>query len=151
MAKQMSKLPVDLTLLDEDIKKALREEARKSVLAEMEQDARDEFFSRETEKLRRAKTPADRYVEVTVDMAPYAAFLMLDGTQYYHGYTYKVPFRVACVILEQMQRTWQHQDQIDGRERSNAYRAPLNRKIGMRDAGTRTRGFDTGVAVDAEI
>jgi hypothetical protein len=154
MAKEpakVKKLPVDLSLLTEDDRKALAVEARKSVLEEMKQDARDKYFADEMAKLRREQTPADRLVEITIDVAPFVPYIALDGVQFFHGYTYPVTVAQAAVINEQMWRSWQHQDEIDGRNRSEAYRRPQNRRIGRQDAGTSTRGFATGVTVNAEI
>src|SRR4029077_9778703 len=112
-----------LSLLKDDDKKALREEAKKSVLAEMEQDARDKYYSDEMARLRREKIPADQLVMLTIDAAPYVPFIMLDGVQFYHGYTYEVTVAQATTINEIMQRTWQHQDTIDGRSRLESYRS----------------------------
>jgi hypothetical protein len=124
----------DFSLLSEEDKKALREEARKSILEEMKQEARDKYFAEVRENIRRSKVPADKIVEVEVNSAPYVPFFMLDGKHFYNGYTYKVPSGVAAVLYEQMQRSWRHQDEIDGRTR--AHNLSRNIRIGPRDAGT---------------
>jgi hypothetical protein len=143
------KIPVDLSLLNADDKKALREEARKSIVADMEQAARDAYYAEEMAKLRRGKIPEEQYVQVSIDAPRFVPFYMLDGVQFYHGYTYEVRRSQAEVLLEQMQRSWNHQDQIDGRGRLEHYRQPGNMRIGLQHAGTVTRGVNG--AVNAEI
>ena len=82
------KIPVDTSILKDEDKKALRAEAAKSIAAEMEQDARDKFYADEMAKLRRGKIPEDRIVRIHIDSAPYVPFFMLDGVQFFNGYTY---------------------------------------------------------------
>ena len=50
----------------------------------------------------------------------------------------------AIVMYEQMQRSWLHQDEIDGRSRFNSYRKPQNITIGPRNIGQATPGFAKG-------
>lgn len=145
------KIPADLTLLSADVKAELKKEAKASLLAEMEQDARDKFFQDEMASLRRGQVPADQIVRIAIDLAEYAPNLMIDGVYYCHGYEYDVPQKTAVVLLEQMQRTWQHQDEIDGRSRFAAYRKPRGTTIGNSHAGTATRGFASGAFVQADI
>jgi hypothetical protein len=144
-----SKIPVDFKLLKPEDRKALREEARKSVLEEMSQDARDAFFKQALSEARRSHIPAEMYVEVMMDMAPFLPHVMIDGVQYFHGYSYQVEQHRAVVLYEQMQRSWQHQDEIDGRSKFNSYRKPVNARLGPQHMGTATRGAN-GV-VEAEI
>ena len=143
------KIPVDMALLSKEDKTALREEAKKSVFAEMEQDARDAYFKQAMAEARRAQVPADQMLHVMIDAAPFLPHIMIDGVMYFHGYGYDVPQNQALVLYEQMQRSWQHQDEIDGRGRTEAYRRPQNRVLGPRHAGTATSGAN-GVVV-AEI
>ena len=148
---QDESIPVDLSLLSADDIAELRKQARASVLAEMQQDARDAFFARETKKLRQDKVPSEKQVRVLIDAAPYVPFFMLDGVRFYHGFTYEVRASQAAVLVEQMQRSWQHQDEIDGRGRSNLFRAPYNVRLGAQHAGTVTHGFSPGNSIVAEI
>jgi len=139
----------DFSLLAPEDMEALRKEARASILEEMKQAARDKFFENEREKLRREKVPADTLVDIEINSAPYVPYFMLDGKSFYNGYTYKIPSKVAAVLYEQMQRSWRHQDEIDGRSRvENLAR---NIRIGLRDAGTVTRGFAPGSVINADM
>lgn len=152
MAKKPSdatkKLPVDKDLLNDEDRIALRAAAEKSVLEEMSQDARDAFYAEEMARIRRGKVPADALLQVKMDMAPFVPFIMLDGVQFFHGYTYEVPQKQALVLYEQMQRSWYHQDEIDGRGKTEAYRRPANRTLGPQHAGSPTRGVNGVVTAE---
>lgn len=148
--KNVDKLiPARTDLLNEEERAALTAEARKSIVEEMAQDARDAFFASEMERLRAEQIPAETIVNVTMDLAPFVTNVMIDGVQFFHGFTYPVPHCRRIVLLEQMQKSWQHQDEIDGRSRFNSYRRPQNLSIGLHDMGTPTRGAN-GV-VSAEV
>lgn len=143
-----AKMPLNHDLLSEEDRLALSAEAAKSVLAEMTQDARDAYFASEMARLRREQIPADQLGLLTIDTAPFVAHLMIDGVQFFQGYTYEVPHKQRVVLLEQMQRSWHHQDEIDGRSRFNAYRRPQNHVLSPNDAGTVTRGVNGVVAAE---
>lgn len=134
------KIPTNMSLLSAEDQKALREEARKSVLEEMSQDARDEFFTKALADARREHIPAEQYIHLTIDIAPFLPHIMIDGVQYFHGYPYDVERSRAIVLFEQMQRSWLHQDEIDGRGKTEAYRRPQNRMLGPHQANQPTRG-----------
>jgi hypothetical protein len=134
-------------LLTDDDRKALTAEARKSVLEGLKQDERDAWFEEERLRLRRESVPEEQLVFVTIDTAPFLAFIMLDNVQFFNGYTYEVPQSQAAVILEQMHRSWRHQDEIDGRGKTEAHR-PLNTHLGPRHAGTPTRGQNGPVVAE---
>lgn len=142
------KIPVNKNLLTAEDRAALQVEARKSVLEEMTQDARDEFFKEAMDAARRENVPAEQYRHVMIDVAPFVPFIMIDGIQYFHGYGYDVEQRRALVLYEQMQRSWQHQDQIDGRAKHDSYRRPVNAVLGPGHAGTATRGANGPVVAE---
>lgn len=128
------KLPVKMELLSAEDRVALTNEAQASILAEMQQDARDAFFASKLEELRRGEIPADQIINVTIDAAAFIPFIMIDGDQFFHGYTYEVPVKQARVLYEQMHRSWAHQDEIDGRGRAEAYRPSATHGYNRRPA-----------------
>lgn len=142
------KIPVRMDLLNVDEKKALREEARKSVLAEMEQDARDAYFQQALTEVRRENVPEDQIVHVAIDLAPFLNNIMINEVQYFHGYSYPVPQKLAIVLYEQMQRSWQHEDETSGRSKFSNTRRPRNRVLGPRDMGTVTRGVNGPITAE---
>ena len=151
MAKRgpgQSPLPTKMALLSKEEKAALKKSASESLTEEMKQQARDEFFAQELARLRQEQVPADKIIPITINAAPYVPFFMLDGIQYFHGYTYDVPMKTAIVLYEQMQRSWDHQDEIDGRKKSDPYRRPQNVRLGNADLGTITRGVNGPVVAE---
>jgi hypothetical protein len=142
-------LPIKMDLLSDEDREALSKEAGRSILEQMKQEARDAYFADALDRLRREQVPADQFVSVTLDLAPFAAFLLIDGHPFWHGQTYSVPVKQAAVLYEQAQRGWQHQDEIDGRSRFNAYRKPQQLRLGAQHAGTPTRGANG--TVEAEL
>lgn len=142
-------IPPRTDLLTALEKQELSTAAVKTVSDEMAQDARDKFFEDEIARLRREQIPDDKLVYCMIDAAPFVPYIMIDGTQYFHGYTYEVPNGLRMVLLEQMQRSWLHQDEIDGRSRFNAYRRPSNLTIGPQDAGRPTVGVNGPIQAPA--
>jgi len=142
------KIPVRKDLLTVEDREALKAEARKSVLAEMEQDARDAFFQEALREARQAHVPDEQMLHVTVDLAPFLPYVMLDEVQYFHGYSYDVPRSRAVVLYEQMQRSWQHEDETHGRSRFSPGRRPRSIVLGPRDAGTVTRGVNGPIVAE---
>ncbi len=149
--KSETKVPVDTGVLTAEQKKALREEARALHAKDMEQAARDAYFAQMLKEAQREDTPADQIVYVTMDLAPFINRVLIDNVEYFHGFIYEVPMRLYKVLVEQMQRSWLHQDEIDGRSRAEAQRRPRATQIGPQHAGTSTPGFAPGHLLNAEI
>lgn len=146
--REPSKMPVDPSLLSEEDRLAITREAEASIAAELAQDARDAYFAKELAKLRRKRIPSERFVEVRIDLAPFMPHLLIDNDQYFHDFSYSVETSRAAVLYEQMQRSWAHQDEIDGRSRFNAYQRPQNRVLGPGHANTPTRGANGIVTLE---
>lgn len=140
-----------LVKLSAEDRAALTKQAKASVNEELTQQSRDAFYAEELARLRREQVPDDQIVRLTMDFAPYITFAMIDGVQFFHGYTYEVPHKQAIVLMEQMHRSWVHQDEIDGRSKSNAYRRPFNTTLGPQHAGQPTAGANGVVTMPAEI
>jgi hypothetical protein len=145
------KIKTDLALLSDVEREELTKQAESALNDERKQQASTEFFDKELERLRRSHIPDEQYINVTIDAAPYIPFFMIDGMQFYCGYTYEVTRKQAAVLEEQMQRSWLHQNEIDGRSRFTSYRRERADQIGRAQEGTSTRGFAPGARVDAEI
>lgn len=147
------KAPANHKLLTPEEMKELKATAAQTVLDELTQEARDDYFKQAVAEARRAATPRDQIVPVTIDIAPFVPYIAIDGVQYFHGYSYQVPRSRAAVLYEQMQRSWLHQDEIDGRSRFNAYRKPQNTVLGPRNIGQTTQGANGTVTMpeDAEV
>jgi len=146
--REPRKIPIDTKLLSDEDKLALRKSAEALIREEMTQDARDAYFAKQLAELRRAQIPEERSVSVTINVAPFVPFLLIDGDQYFADYTYDVPASRAAVLYEQMQRSWAHQDEIDGRSRFNAYRRPNNMVLGRGHVNAPTRGANGIITLD---
>ena len=149
--KPKSTPPTNFDLLNAEDRAALTETAKKSVLEQLTQEQRDAYFAAEVARIRSENVPDEAIVQVFIDCAPFVNNIMLDGINYYHGYTYEVTHKRRCVLLEQMQRSWLHQDEIDGRGRLEAMRRPRDMRIGPRQANTVTQGFAPGATLNAEV
>ena len=119
MAKDTKKIDpptdIDRDLLTQADLDALEAE----VQLEAEEEAREEARKRVKEKMRadarRKKGLEEAQEEVHIDLAPYCDRLLIDNVAYLQGITYTVRASLAAVLLEQMQRTWTHQSEIDGK------------------------------------
>lgn len=149
--KDQTELPVDYSVLSKTEREALTQTAQQSVDEAVKQKASDAYFAKETERLRRKHIPSEQYVRIVIDSAPYVPYFMLDGVQFFNGYEYQVVRSQAAVLTEQMQRSWQHQDEVDGRSRFAPYRRAQGMKIGLQDAGTSTPGTAPGGAIHADM
>ena len=141
--------PVKLSLLSAEEKAALTKEAEQAVIDQRKSQASTAYFDQELERLRQEQIPAAQMVNIVIDSAPYILDFRLDGQVFMNGYEYQVPLPQALVLQEQMQRSWAHQDEIDGRSRSSSLRRVRDMQINPRHAGTVTRGFDRGKIVTA--
>ncbi len=65
--------------------------------------------------------PNERQCTITLDLAPHSDRLVIDNVIYMHGRTYTVGQRLFDTMREMQSRGWQHQEEIDGKDR-NFYR-----------------------------
>jgi hypothetical protein len=87
-----------------------KEAAKKDLLAKATQD-----LERESRIAAQRGAAKGDMVDIQIDLAPYAPDLRLDGVPYEHGRQYRVPRKVYNVLMEQMQRSWQHEDSLHGK------------------------------------
>ncbi len=67
---------------------------------------------------------------ITIDLAPHAAHISINGHQYYHGVEYKVPKSAIPTFKEIMHRTWVHEKEVGGANTNAAYGLrPQNRTL----------------------
>jgi hypothetical protein len=143
-------LPADIGKLSKVEREEITKSAKEALDEALKQKARDAHFDQETERLRRAFTPDEQYVNIVIDSAPYVPYFRLDGAPFYNGYEYVVTRSQACVLIEQMQRSWTHQNEIDGRSRFAHYRRQQEMSINPAHEGSPTRGA-AGATVSADM
>ena len=133
--KQKFELPPDFptrfdnsTLSDEE-KLRIIAKARESVEEEKKRQDEEDFLDAAIRVERRRHRPHEQLVDVLVDLPGHALRLLIDGVEYNHGFTYRVPVSQARSMWEQMQLCWSHEHEIGGANR-NFYRSPRNLSIG---------------------
>lgn len=77
----------------------------------------EEYFKRALRDEEKRAGLHGAYVDITIDLAPYAPYIMLDGVIYWHGTPYEEPVNVAATLLDIQARTWEHDNEIQGRRR----------------------------------
>lgn len=97
----------DLDALEAEVKLEAEEEARSA--------ARERVKAKMRADARRRKGLEEAQEDITIDLAPFADRLLIDNVAYLQGITYTVRASLATVLREQMQRTWGHQAEIDGK------------------------------------
>jgi hypothetical protein len=106
------------------LKKKQRAQARKELLAKATQE-----LEREARLAAQRGVARGDMVDVHIDLAPYAPDIRLDGQRYEHGRTYRVPRKVYAVLAEIMQRSWQHQEGLNGKNERPYRRTLVERGI----------------------
>jgi hypothetical protein len=114
---------MDGTLTMED-RERIKAKAREHVQERIDKQRRDQKAALEAEYLERAVRDEEKaaglhgaYIDVEINVAASAAYIMLDGTMYMHGLTYEVPENVGYTLVDIMGRTWEHENETNGRRR----------------------------------
>lgn len=109
------KVIVDTSILDpkrvEELKFKAKAKVEKERIAAAEAQLLEELENDE----RRANGLEESLVDITIDLAPYADRLMIDGKILFQGQTKTVRESEASLILEMMSATWRHQSIVDGK------------------------------------
>jgi hypothetical protein len=127
------KAVIDTSIIGEERIKQLRLEATKKVEKERIKLAEAQLLEQFENEERQSGGLDEPMVEITIDLAPYADRLMIDGVVYFQGATRKVRESVAAVILEMSQATWRHQSIVDGKS-ENFYRQSRSQGVAANGA-----------------
>ena len=114
------------SVLSEEEIEAIREQARLKVRYEMKDKQHAQLLDQFVEEERQGLIPEEELVEIYLELPPFAPYIMLDGKQFHHDNWYRVKRSVFCVLTEQINRGWAHEEQTQvtdakGRRR---YRPP---------------------------
>ena len=127
---------IQASMLSDEEKAAAKHRAREHVAAKRKEKAIDEAFKAALVEEERAYEPADQIVDIMIDLPKYAPFVRLDHVVYYHGLIYEVPRNKALTILDIQARSWEHQNEIEGKtRRSDEARGPRYIKLGPQHEG----------------
>lgn len=105
----------------------IRAAAREEILKDKKAAARKQMMAAEKLRLQREEGLTtgnghlDEIVTVTIDLAPYAPHILVNGHAYWHGQSYPVPRHVAASLQETMFNTWRHQSTIRGESLNEFY------------------------------
>ena len=109
------KMIVDTSILDPKRVDELRLKAKANVDKERQRAAEAQLLEELETEERRASGIEEALEDVTIDLAPYADRIMIDGKILFNGQTKTVKAGEAAVIREMMQATWRHQSIVDGK------------------------------------
>lgn len=124
---------VDFDILDQATKDGLLAKAKLVVDQDEKNDAEDAFLQQAIAAEQRRRRPEEALEDVLIDVAGHSNKIMVDGVEYFHGYTYRVPYSLARMFGEVMQATWRHEDEVGGANRDE-YRKPRNITLSPRNA-----------------
>lgn len=123
-------------LTDEEVAAAkaaarkLVDEGRRKAALKAVTDEETKRLERE-EGMRTGVGVKDELVSIRIDLAEHADRIILNGTAYFHGYTYKVPRHVADSMRDIIAQTHKHQDQVDGKSLTQHYQNQRNTTLGL--------------------
>ena len=109
------KATVDISIVKPERIEALRAKAKAQVEKEKQLAAEAQLLEQFEKEERQAGGLDEEKVEISIDLAPYADRIMLDGVVYFQGRTYTVRSSVAEVMREMTQASWKHQSIVDGK------------------------------------
>ena len=102
----------------EDMRKgaAAKVEKDKKAALKLELMERFEEEERARQGLAPKRGPVDdkRKMGVTIGLPPFASEIALDNRLYFNGHTYEVTPAVFAALVDQMQHSWRHEDEING-------------------------------------
>jgi len=105
----------------------IKAKAKAEILAAKKDALKKDMIAAEKRRLRLEEgltvgnSHMDEIVNVTIDLAPYAPSILVNGISYWHGKNYPVPRHVAASLQETMFNTWKHQGEIKGESLSEFY------------------------------
>jgi hypothetical protein len=99
------------SVLSEKEIEAIREQARLKVRNELKDKQHAQLLDQFVDEERQALIPEEEMCEIFLNLAPHSTYIMLDGKQFHHDNWYRVKRSVFCVLSEQMNRGWAHDEQ----------------------------------------
>lgn len=132
----------NMPLLTAEDRAQIEQKAKEHVRQKRKDKAEADYLAQAIKIEEREYEPADQLEDIVIDLAPFvasqrfnAAFISLDGTRYFHGLTYTVPFKVARTIEDVMARGWEHEREIHGeRRKADEARRPILGKLSSANA-----------------
>lgn len=108
MAKAVKAPPADFALLSEEDRERIRNEARLVVAEERRKEAEKAYLEEALSEERRDKGIEEPLITGTLDLAPEADRILIDGRPFLHGMSYTLPRSVWQTLMECQSRGWNH-------------------------------------------
>ena len=112
-------------------KEEIRARAYEQVAKEKKIREEEAFMDAALKEARSADEPALQMEEIFIDLPGHAVRLLVDGIEYLHGFMYTVNSHQAASMRDQMQRCWNHEDEVGGANRE-WYKRPRNLSLTRR-------------------
>lgn len=111
-------------LLTPEKRAELRAQAEAKIKAREIAAAEEEYLAQQMADYDKKRHPeiAEEVREIRLDLPPFMDRIVLDGMHYMHGGTYKVRKSVFDVMREITWGAFKHDDEVNNRRNSNAYR-----------------------------
>jgi hypothetical protein len=122
-----------MSLLSAEDREQIKAKAKEHVAKKRRDKAEAEALAHAIKEEEREFNIDEQLEDVQINLAPFvasqrfnAAFIAIDGTRYFHGLTYVLPYSVARTIEDIMARGWEHEREIHGeRRRADENRRPI--------------------------
>jgi cytochrome c-type biogenesis protein CcmH/NrfG len=122
--------PIEEKLFNEQEMEAIRREAEEAVLKDQKAKAKKALLEEAKREARSKIDPEEEIIEVVITLPRFAPFIAIDGTQYHHGNTYKVPRKQYNTICDIMAQSWRHEEAAFGERDPNAYQVKRGGVVG---------------------
>ena len=119
-----------------NIEAEVQKELDKELKAKEKERVRAELL----QKAREARGLAESSEPVLIDLPPYADKIMINNFSYMQGRSYNVKASVAILLRESMQRSWQHQAEVEGRSK-DFFQRTWNTRMSMATGAVQNAPF----------
>lgn len=116
-------------LLTADEMAAIQAEVETAVAKELKAGAREKIKAKFFKVERAKNDPKEELVQFRLDLAEYTDGVTIDGLKYFHNGVYTVRRSQYDVFAEAMFRSAEHQNTIDGKNRSDLQRRLYREKL----------------------
>jgi len=130
VAAEVKARPEDVSFLTEEEIALLEDEADQEVQQELKDKEIERVKASIRSRKRREASLEGEMVTVLIDVPGHSDRITVDGSVYFHGHSYVVPYGLSQMIHEIMFRAWQHEWNVGGAN-SNDYRRPTNTQLNM--------------------
>jgi hypothetical protein len=71
------------------------------------------------------KASKPKIVDIFIDLPPHASMLRIDGREFHHGFSYKIPAVQEPTFRDIMDKAWRHEREVSGQRKPyDTYRRP---------------------------